>query len=117
MKRVREGKRQHRQRARIYRVLVAGGGILLVLGGLLLSLPGVPGPGLVVMAIGFGLLALEFDSAERVLDWILERIEDAGEKAASASRTQKVLTGAAVALAAAAAVAAAVLLDLPFVPL
>jgi len=117
MQRVHARKERHKQRSRLYRTAVATAGVSLVLLGFLLSLPGVPGPGLLVVAVGLGLLALEFDRAERLLDRILERVERVGDSASGASRTQKALAAAVVVLAAATVVAAAVLLDLPFVPL
>jgi hypothetical protein len=115
--RVRARKERHKQRSRLYRVGVARAGGWLVLGGFLLSLPGVPGPGLLVVAIGLALLALEFDRAERLLERILHRLEQVGEASSRASGLQKALTGVLVVVAAATAIAAVVLLDLPFVPL
>jgi len=114
---LRERKARHRERSRVYRVAVATAGAALVLLGLLLSLPGVPGPGLLVVAIGLGLLALEFDRAERLLDRVLHRVEQAGAAASNASGLQKALTGALVVVATATAIAAVVLLDVPFLPL
>ena len=117
MDRVRARKARHKQRSRLYRAAVAAAGTSLVLIGFLLSLPGVPGPGLLVVAIGLGLLALEFDRAERLLDGVLGRVERVGESASGASALQKVLTGLLVLVAAATAIAAVVLLDVPFLPL
>lgn len=117
MARVRARKERHKARSRFYRAGVVGAGSSLILVGFLLSLPGVPGPGLLVVAIGLALLALEFDRAERLLDRILERLERMGEATSRASGRQKALTGALVVVAAAAAIAAVVLLDLPFLPL
>jgi Putative transmembrane protein (PGPGW) len=45
-----------------------------------LALPGVPGPGILLVAVGLGMLALEFDRAERLLEKILDRVEQAREK-------------------------------------
>lgn len=114
---LRERKERHRERSRLHRVAVGTAGASLVLVGLLLALPGVPGPGLLVVAIGLGLLALEFDSAERLLDRVLLRFEQAGDAASRASGVQKALTGILVVVAALTAIAAVVLLDLPFLPL
>ena len=44
-------------------------GLLLVVVGIVLSLPLVPGPGIVVIAIGVGLLSHEFEWARRLRDW------------------------------------------------
>jgi uncharacterized protein (TIGR02611 family) len=117
MARVRERKERHRQRSRIYRIAVAAVGVVLILLGLLLSLPGVPGPGLLVVALGLALLALEFDRAERLLERILGRLERVGETASRASGLQKAVTGAIVLVAAGTAIAAVVFLDVPFLSL
>ena len=116
METVRERKERHRQRGRIYRVSFGVAGGLLVLLGLMLSLPGVPGPGLVVAAVGLAMLALEFDRAERLLERVVGHIERASERAAGAGPVQKLLGGAVLALGAAAAVGAVLLWDIPFLP-
>ena len=114
--RLRERRKQHRQRHIAIRFGFAAVGTLLVVGGLALSLPGVPGPGLVLVALGVAVLALEFDRAERVLEWLLKRIDDARDRAEAATRLQRV-GGAAVVLAAGAGVVLAfVLFDVPVVP-
>ena len=51
---------------RVGRIVV---GLVLVLAGFVLSLPLVPGPGLLVMAIGVGLLSHEFEWARRLRNW------------------------------------------------
>lgn len=117
MESVRERKERHRRRSLLYRLAVAIAGGSLVLLGLVLALPGVPGPGLLVVAIGLALLALEFDRAERLLDRILHRLEQVGEAATHASGTRKAFAALAVVAAAATLMAAVVLLDVPFLPL
>jgi uncharacterized protein (TIGR02611 family) len=109
IERLRERKERHKQRGKIYRVAFGIVGALIVLAGLALSLPGVPGPGLLLAAFGLGMLALEFDRAERLLERLLVRLERITEQASKASTTQKVLLGLlAVAVAAAAVVALAI---------
>jgi uncharacterized protein (TIGR02611 family) len=114
--RLRERRKQHRERHIAIRFGVATLGILLVLGGLALSLPGVPGPGLVLVAVGVGVLALEFDRAERVLEWLLARIDDARDRAEHASRLQRAGGAAAVVVAGAGVLLAFVLFDVPVLP-
>lgn len=110
---LRERRERHRQRNRLYRIAVAVAGVLLIVAGLLLSLPGVPGPGLVVVAIGLGMLALEWDPAERLLEKILYRLDDARD----ASRPVQIALAAGVVLAAAGAFALTALLwDVPALP-
>ena len=48
---------------RIVRII---GGIVVVLAGLILAIPGVPGPGLLVVFIGLSILAVDFVWAHRV---------------------------------------------------
>ena len=45
-------------------------GIVLVLIGLVLSLPLVPGPGVLVMFVGVTVLSAEFEWARRLRDWM-----------------------------------------------
>ena len=116
IERVREQKERHKQRPRIYRVAVAIGGFLVILLGLLLSLPGVPGPGIVLVVVGLGLLALEFDRAERLLEKVLDRVEHVVDQAADAPRWQQILGIAVTLLAMAAVIAAFVLWDIPVLP-
>jgi uncharacterized protein (TIGR02611 family) len=114
--RVRERKEKHKQRGKVYRALWVVLGSIVILAGLALSLPGIPGPGLLLVAVGLAMLALEFDRAERLLEKVLVRLEKLSERAQRASRTQK-LAGAAVAVGVvAAAVAVAVVWGIPFVP-
>jgi multisubunit Na+/H+ antiporter MnhB subunit len=113
IEKLRERRERHAQRNRLYRIGFALAGTLLILAGLLLSLPGVPGPGLVVVAIGLGMLALEFDPAERLLERILYRLDDARD----ASRpVQVAIVAGAVLLAAGAFVLTAAFFDVPLLP-
>lgn len=112
VERVRERRDAHRERGRTYRTGFAAAGVLILLSGVLLSLPLVPGPGFVLIAVGLGMLALEFDWAERLLERILGRVE----QAADASGRQKVTVGAVVIAGVAALAVAAFLWDLPLAP-
>jgi putative transmembrane protein PGPGW len=80
IKSLRRRKERHKQRSKIYRVPFALAGMLIIVAGGALALPGVPGPGLLLVAVGLGMLALEFDRAERLLEKILDRVEDARER-------------------------------------
>ena len=91
-------------------------GVLIVLVGIVLAGPGVPGPGIVVILMGLSFLALEFDRAERLLERAIVWGDNAAERADNAPVWQKVLTGALTALAAAAFVVAAILWDIPLLP-
>ena len=48
------------------RVIRITGGIVIVLVGLILAIPGVPGPGLLVIFIGLSILAMDFVWAHRL---------------------------------------------------
>jgi hypothetical protein len=63
--RLRERREQHRQRHIFVRMLVALGGFAALLGGLALLV--LPGPGIPLVVVGLGLLALEFKWAEAAL--------------------------------------------------
>jgi uncharacterized protein (TIGR02611 family) len=111
---VRERREKHLERSRIVRVVVAIFGFLVVLAGLAMLV--LPGPGLLVIAIGLGILALEFVWAERLLERTVDKMEEAADTVKRSSRTQQALGIAVMALAAAGGVAAAMLWDLPLLP-
>lgn len=73
LEKLRHRKDRHRQRSRLYRSGFVVFGVGAVLAGLLLLI--LPGPGLVVIAIGLYFLALEFDWAERLLEWALKHAD------------------------------------------
>jgi hypothetical protein len=116
IERVRERKEHHKRRGKLYRIAWGIAGGLVTLAGVALSLPAVPGPGIVLIVVGLGMLALEFDRAERLLERILERVEGVLEDAWDAPLWQQLLGGAVTLVALAAVVAAFVLWDVPLVP-
>lgn len=113
---VRRHRLRHRQRNRIVRYAVATFGFLVVLVGIVLSLPLVPGPGVLVIAVGLMILALEFAWAERLLERAVAKLEQAGRTMNRASKTQQVLIVGAFAVVSVAFVAAILAWDLPLVP-
>jgi len=115
--RVRHRREQHKRRSRAYRIAFGIAGFVVLLGGIVLSLPFVPGPGLVLVAVGLGMLALEFAWAERLLERIIGRVEQASERAARATPAQKGLMAVALAVGVAALVAVALLWDVPGLPI
>jgi uncharacterized protein (TIGR02611 family) len=114
---LRERKERHEQRHIVLRAGVVVLGILIVLAGGALSLPGVPGPGIAVILIGLGFLALEFDWAERLLERGILYADGLKDRAEETSTKQRVLAGIAGALALGAFVVAAVLWDIPLLPI
>jgi uncharacterized protein (TIGR02611 family) len=111
-----ERKERHKERHPIARAGVVVFGFLVVLVGIFLSGPGVPGPGFLVILIGLGFLALEFDRAERLLEKAIIWGDQLADRAEETSTTQRVLAGLAAALAIGAFVAAAILWDIPLLP-
>ena len=114
IERVRERKERHKQRAKLYRVAFATLAILVILAGI--ALIPLPGPGWLIVAVGLGMLALEFDWAERLLEQILERIERVSEQASAASPLQKVIGGVLLVAGGIASVGAVLLWDIPYFP-
>ena len=112
-----ERKERHKQRHIVHRVAVVILGVLIVLVGLFMSGPGVPGPGIAVILIGLGFLALEFDRAERLLERAIIWADQAKDRAEETSTKQRVIAGIAGAVAVAAFVVAAVLWDIPLLPI
>ena len=105
---------QHLQRGRLYRVLFALAGVTVLVAGLIMLVT--PGPAFVLIPIGLAMLALEFTWAERLLDRSLEQAQIAQEKAAQATRRQRILGLIAGLLALAACVLAILWWDIPLLP-
>jgi uncharacterized protein (TIGR02611 family) len=114
---LRERKERHKQRHLLHRIAIVIVGILIVLLGGALSAPGVPGPGIAVILIGLGFLALEFDWAERLLERAIIWADQAKDRAEETTPRQRILAGIAGAIAVAAFVAAAILWDIPLLPI
>jgi uncharacterized protein (TIGR02611 family) len=114
---LRERKERHKQRNIVHRAATVVAGVLIVCIGIVLTLPGVPGPGIVTIAFGVGFLALEFDRAERWLERVILWGDRAAERAEQTTTKQRVLAGIATALAIAGFAVAAVLWDIPLMPI
>lgn len=111
LRRLRAERERHLGRGTLYRIGFVAAGFLVLVAGLAMLV--LPGPGLLVSAIGLAMLALEFHWAERLLGRALHRLERARQRAQAADRR---VVGA-LALAAAAASAGAILLwDVPLLP-
>lgn len=114
IERVRARQHRHRQRNRVYRVAFAAVGFVVLLAGVVMLVT--PGPGIPVIILGLGMLALEFAWAERWLERILEKAEAAVEQVAQGSPLQRAaLVGLGV-VAMAGLVAIIVFWDLPYFP-
>ena len=111
---IRERRERHRERSRIVRAAVVLAGFVVVLAGL--AMIPLPGPGLLVTAVGLAVLALEFVWAERLLERTVDRMTKTSETVKRATRAQQVLLGLLGVLVAAAAVTAAYAWDVPLLP-
>src|SRR5690349_3095529 len=98
---LRERRARHKQRNPIVRVVYLLASLTVILAGVAMLV--LPGPALVVIPIGLTLLALEFASAERLLDRALDQADAAKAKAQETTKTQRILAGVAIAAGVAAA--------------
>lgn len=114
IERVRARRERHRARNRLIRFVWAIFGFVVVLVGLVMLVT--PGPGLLVIALGLGILALEFAWAERMLERTVDRMEEASRTVRKASLWQQLLLAGVLAFGAAAVVFAALTWDVPFLP-
>lgn len=109
-------KLEHENASLFTRIRVIATGVVLVLLGILMSGPGVPGPGILVILAGLSFLALEFEWAERLLERAIVWADKAADRAQNASKRTKIITGILGVLALAGFVVAAILWDIPLVP-
>jgi uncharacterized protein (TIGR02611 family) len=114
---LRERKERHKERHIVHRAAVVVAGFFIVLAGIVMSGPGVPGPGIVTILLGLGLLALEFDRAELWMEKVIIWGDRAAERAENSSKGQRIAAGVVAALAIGAFAAAAILWDIPLVPI
>jgi uncharacterized protein (TIGR02611 family) len=114
LQRLQARRERHLARGRLYRIVFAVAGFTVLLAGLALLV--LPGPGLLVIAVGLTILALEFAWAERMLERAIDRMERARQVTTEASRWQKIFGGLAIAAGLGAAIVAAVYGDVPLLP-
>lgn len=108
---VKERRERHRERSKVVRAAVVLGGFVIVLAGL--AMIPLPGPGLLVVAAGLAVLALEFVWAERLLERTIDQMSDATDRVKRASRAQQLILVFLGVLVAVAAVTAAYAWDIP----
>jgi uncharacterized protein (TIGR02611 family) len=111
---LRERRARHKQRNIVVRVVYLAAAMAVLIAGVLMLL--LPGPAFVVIPVGLTLLALEFASAERMLDRALDQADAAKSKAQATTKTQRLLVVVAALLAAGAAAASAAIWDIPYLP-
>ena len=113
---LRERKARHKQRNLLHRAAIVLVGFLIVLAGIVMSGPGIPGPGIATILVGLGFLALEFDWAERSIEKVIIWGDQVKDRAEETSTTQRIVASFVTAVAVAGFVVAAVLWDIPLVP-
>ena len=114
VERLHERRARHKERHHLIRLGAAIGGFLIVLLGIVL-IP-LPGPGLLVVAVGLAVLALEFAWAEQLLGRTVNRLSEAGERVRRASPVGQAAVALLGVLAAAASLIIAYTWDIPFLP-
>ena len=105
---------RHKERHHLIRVAAAIGGFLVVLLGIIL-IP-LPGPGLLIVAVGLAVLALEFAWAEHLLERTVDRLGEAGERVKRASPVGQAAVALLGVLAAVASLLVAYTWDIPLLP-
>jgi uncharacterized protein (TIGR02611 family) len=105
---------KHLRRSKPYRIGFTILAFVIFLGGL--ALVPLPGPGWAVVFVGLGMLALEFEWAEKLMERILNWLHTTRERAKHASPAQKAAMSAAAGLGIAAFATAAILWDIPVLP-
>ena len=115
IERVRARQARHRSRNRVYRFAFAVAGFVVLLAGIVMLVT--PGPGIPVIILGLTMLALEFAWAERWLERLIDRAEQAVDEVKRGSLVRRVAVLGVGALVAAALVTTTILLwDIPFLP-
>jgi uncharacterized protein (TIGR02611 family) len=102
---------RHAARSALYRIAFGAAGFLVLTAGVGMLV--LPGPGLLVSAVGLAMLALEFQWAERLLGHALRRLEQARVTARGADGR---LVGAIAVAVLAAATATILLWAVPLLP-
>ena len=58
-------------------------GFLVLITGIVLAIPGIPGPGVALILLGLVILSAHFHWARRSVEWVKRKAEQARQKAAS----------------------------------
>jgi uncharacterized protein (TIGR02611 family) len=114
IERVRARKARHKERNRIYRLAFALLGFVVCAAGLVMLVT--PGPGIPALILGLTMLALEFAWAERWLEWIINRGEQAFDQVTKGSPARRAALLAVGAVTLAVTVFMYVRWDIPYLP-
>jgi uncharacterized protein (TIGR02611 family) len=104
----------HRERHVLFRIAFAVAGAVVTAAGSVMLVT--PGPAFVLIPVGLAMLSMEFVWAERLLARSLEQAAIAQQRAAQASRAQRIMAAIGGILAIAAIVLAIVWWDVPVLP-
>ncbi len=114
IERVRARRARHQERNRLYRIAFALVGFAVCLAGVVMLVT--PGPGILVIIVGLTMLALEFAWAERWLERLVDRAEQAVDQVTKGSPRRRAALFV-VGVAALAAIAVMVVFwEIPFFP-
>lgn len=114
IERVRARQARHRQRSRVFRFAFAVSGFVVLLLGVIMLFT--PGPGWAAIILGLGMLALEFNWAERALERVLDQMERAADQVTKGSPARRYALLAVGVLSLIALVAMTLIWDIPFFP-
>jgi uncharacterized protein (TIGR02611 family) len=114
IERVRARRDRHKERNRIYRAAFAVAGFVVLAAGVVMLVT--PGPGIPVIILGLGMLALEFAWAERWLERLVTRAEQAVDQVTKGSPARRAVLLAIGVIAVVASVVIVILWDIPFLP-
>ena len=114
IERVRARRASHKERSRVYRIAFATAGFLVCAAGIVMLVT--PGPGIPVLVLGLAMLALEFAWAERWLERLMDRAEQAVDQVTQGSPAKRAAFLSVGVLALAGLVAMIVFWDIPFFP-
>lgn len=114
IERVRARRDRHKERNRIYRAAFAVTGFVVLAAGVIMLVT--PGPGIPVIILGLGMLALEFAWAERWLERLVTRAEQAVDHVTKGSPVRQAALLSAGAIAIVAGVVMVIFWDIPFLP-
>jgi uncharacterized protein (TIGR02611 family) len=114
IERVRARRDRHKERSRLFRIGFALLGFLVCAAGLVMLVT--PGPGIPVLILGLAMLALEFAWAERWLERVVDKAEQAVDQVTKGSPARQAALISAGLVGLVAIVVAVILWDIPFFP-
>ena len=112
--RVRARRDRHKERHRLYRIGFAVAGFVVLAAGLVMLVT--PGPGVAAIILGLGMLALEFAWAERWLERLINRAEQAVDQVTKGSPVRRAILFVVGGIAGLAILVMTIFWNLPYLP-